>query len=130
MAGRAVTAPNQPQRSAYRRRTARWPFPRWTSARRSFRHRSTIPPNSGYFPTGQRVAEALGAGSCATSPITVCGVALGAITIVRDRTRPPVTFLELNVLGHIADLAAAAIERLDSDGYGVPDRRQSPPRAG
>jgi GAF domain-containing protein len=28
-----------------------------------------------------------------------------------DRTQRPVTFLELNVLAHIADLAAAAIER-------------------
>jgi GAF domain-containing protein len=66
----------------------------------------------GVLPDGQRVAEALSAGSYAVSPITVSGRALGAITIVRDRSSPPVTFLELNVLAHIADLAAAAIERL------------------
>jgi GAF domain-containing protein len=88
------------------------------------------PAELGIFPDGQRVAEALGAGSCAVSPITVCGVPLGAITIVRDRRKPPVTFLELSVLGHIADLAAAAIERLGSDGHGISDRRQPSPRAG
>ncbi|MGN6794241.1 MAG: GAF domain-containing protein [Streptosporangiaceae bacterium] len=70
----------------------------------------------GILPDGQRVADALGAGSYAVSPITACGRALGAITIVRNRSRPPVTFVELNVLAHIADLAAAAIERLDSRG--------------
>jgi GAF domain-containing protein len=67
----------------------------------------------GVLPDGQRVADALSAGSYAVSPITVCGRALGAITIVRDRSSPPVTFLELNVLAHVTDLAAAAIERLD-----------------
>jgi len=67
----------------------------------------------GLLPDGQRVADALRAGSYAVSPITVCGRALGAITIVRDRSSPPVTFLELNVLAHVTDLAAAAIERLD-----------------
>jgi GAF domain-containing protein len=70
----------------------------------------------GVLPDGQRVADALGAGSYAISPITVSGRALGAITIVRDRSSPPVTFLDLNVLAHIADLAAAAIERLDGRG--------------
>ncbi|MGN6680588.1 MAG: hypothetical protein ACTHKL_22740 [Streptosporangiaceae bacterium] len=67
----------------------------------------------GELPDGRRVADALSAGSYAVSPITVCGRALGAITIVRDRSSPPVTFLELNVLAHVTDLAAAAIERLD-----------------
>jgi GAF domain-containing protein len=66
----------------------------------------------GVLPDGQRVADALSAGSYAVSPITVSGRALGAITIVRDRSSPPVTFLELSVLAHITDLAAAAIERL------------------
>ena len=72
------------------------------------------PAELGVLPDGQRVTEALGAGSYAISPITVGGSALGAITIVRDRSRPPVTFLELSVLAHIADLAAAAIERLET----------------
>jgi len=66
----------------------------------------------GVLPDGQRVADALGARSYAVSPIAVSGRARGAITIVRDRSSPPVTFLELNVLAHIADLAAAALERL------------------
>ncbi|HEX6930681.1 MAG TPA: hypothetical protein VF162_00955 [Streptosporangiaceae bacterium] len=62
------------------------------------------------------------------SPITARGAVLGAITIVRDRSRPPVTFLELSVLAHIADLAAAAVERLGAgrrsarDGPGQPAR--------
>jgi len=71
------------------------------------------PAELGVLPDGQQVAEALRAGSYAVSPITVCGEPLGAITIVRDRSRPPVTFLELSVLAHIADLAGAAIERLE-----------------
>jgi GAF domain-containing protein len=71
------------------------------------------PGELGVLADGQRVAEALGAGSYAVSPITVCGQPLGAITIVRDRSRPPVTFLELSVLEHIADLAGAAVERLE-----------------
>jgi GAF domain-containing protein len=75
----------------------------------------------GVLPDGQRVADALGAGSYAVSPIAVSGRALGAITIVRDRSSPPVTFLELNVLSHITDLAAAAIGRLDFHGETVHD---------
>lgn len=74
------------------------------------------PAELGVLPDGQRVVEALGAGSYAVSPITAGGAVLGAITIVRDKSRPPVTFLELSVLAHIADLAAAAIERLDAGG--------------
>lgn len=70
----------------------------------------------GVLPDGQRVVDALGAGSYAVSPITAYGSVLGAITIVRGRFRPPVTFLELGVLAHVADLAAAAIERLDTGG--------------
>jgi GAF domain-containing protein len=71
------------------------------------------PGDLGVLPDGRLVTDALGAGSYAVSPITVFGRALGAITIVRERSRPPVTFLELNVLARIADLTAAAIERLD-----------------
>ena len=42
------------------------------------------PAELGVLPDGQRVVDALGAGSYAVSPITVCGSPLGAITIVRD----------------------------------------------
>jgi GAF domain-containing protein len=70
------------------------------------------PAELGILPDGRRVAEALAAGSFAVGPITVDDVAIGAITIVRRRTQPHVTFLELNVLAHIADLAATAIMRL------------------
>ena len=72
----------------------------------------TDPAELGILPDGRRVASVLGAGSYAVSPITAGGASLGAITVIRDRTRRPVTFLELNVLARIADLAAAAIERL------------------
>ena len=58
------------------------------------------------------VADALGVGSYAVSPLTVGEAAIGAITIVRGRLRPHVTFLELSVLAHITDLAASAIGRL------------------
>ena len=80
------------------------------------------PADLGVLPDGRLVAEAIGAGSYAVSPITVCGRALGAITIVQERSRPPVTFLELSVLARIADLTAAAIERLD--GGAAPDDGQ------
>jgi GAF domain-containing protein len=76
----------------------------------------TDPAELGILPDGRRVASALGAGSYAVSPITAGGASLGAITVVRDRTRRPVTFLELSVLARIADLAAAAIERLSGGG--------------
>jgi GAF domain-containing protein len=66
----------------------------------------------GILPDGRRVADVLGAGSYAVSPITVGNAPVGAITVVRGRTQRPLTFLELSVLAHIADLAAAAIERL------------------
>jgi GAF domain-containing protein len=78
----------------------------------------------GVLADGQRIADVLGASSCAVSPITVSGRALGAITIVRDRSSPPVTFLELNVLAHIADFAAIAVERLDGDGEFVGNGRR------
>jgi GAF domain-containing protein len=70
------------------------------------------PAELGILPDGRRVAEALGAGSYAVGPVSVDDVSIGAITIVRRRTELHVTFLELSVLAHIADLAAAAIERL------------------
>jgi GAF domain-containing protein len=66
----------------------------------------------GSLPDGRRVADALGAGSCAVSPIMAGDSAIGSITIVRSDSQPRVAFLELNVLAHIADLTAAAIERL------------------
>ncbi len=71
------------------------------------------PAELGILPDGRRVAEALGAGSYAVGPVAVDEVAIGAITIVRRTSQPHVTFLELSVLAHIADLAAAAIERLN-----------------
>jgi len=70
------------------------------------------PAELGILPDGRQVVEALGAGSYAVGPVAVDDVSIGAITIVRGRTQPHVTFLELSVLAHIADLAAAAIERL------------------
>lgn len=72
----------------------------------------TDPAELGILPDGRRVADVIGAGSYAVSPIAAGGTPLGAITVVRHRAQRPVTFLELNVLGHIADLAAAATERL------------------
>jgi len=72
----------------------------------------TDPAELGLLPDGRRVADAFGAGSCAVSPIMAGESAIGSITIVRGETQPHVTFLELNVLAHIADLTAAAIERL------------------
>jgi len=74
------------------------------------------PAELGILPDGRRVVEALGAGSYAVGPVSVADVSIGAITIVRRRTEPHVTFLELSVLAHIADLAAAAIERLSAPG--------------
>lgn len=70
------------------------------------------PAELGVLPDGRRVADAFGAGSCAVSPIMAGDSAIGSITIVRGDSQPHVTFLELNVLAHIADLTAAAIERL------------------
>jgi GAF domain-containing protein len=70
------------------------------------------PAELGVLPDGRRVADAFGAGSCAVSPIMAGESAVGSITIVRGDSQPRVTFLELNVLAHIADLTAAAIERL------------------
>ena len=66
----------------------------------------------GILPGGRRVADAFGAGSYAVSPIMAGISAIGAITIVRGKSQPRVTFLELNVLARIADLTAGAIERL------------------
>jgi GAF domain-containing protein len=68
----------------------------------------------GVLPDGRPVSAVIEAGSCAVGPVTVDGVASGAITIVRSRSRPEVTFLELSVLAHIADLAGAAVARLQA----------------
>jgi GAF domain-containing protein len=70
------------------------------------------PAELGVLPDGRRVADAIGAGSCAVSPMMAGESAIGSITIVRGGSQPHVTFLELNVLAHIADLTAAAIERM------------------
>ncbi len=70
------------------------------------------PAELGILPGGRRVVDAFGAGSYAVSPIMAGESAIGAITIVRGNSQPHVTFLELNVLAHIADMAAGAIERL------------------
>lgn len=70
------------------------------------------PDELGVLADGRPVAQALAAGSCAVGPVTVDGAAGGAITIVRSRSHPEITFLELSVLAHIADLAAGAIRRL------------------
>lgn len=72
------------------------------------------PAELGMLPDGRPVSEALNAGSWAVAPVTVDGLARGAVTIVRNRTRPRVTFLELSVLAHIADLAAEAMMRLQA----------------
>jgi GAF domain-containing protein len=70
------------------------------------------PAELGVLPDGRLVADAFGAGSYAVSPIMAGESAIGAITIVRGNSQPHVTFVELNVLAHIADLTAAAIDRL------------------
>ena len=72
------------------------------------------PAELGVLPDGRPVSDALEAGSCAVVPVTVDGVARGAITIVRSRSHPKITFLELSVLAHIADLAAGTITRLQA----------------
>ncbi len=72
------------------------------------------PAELGVLPDGRPVTEVLKAGSCAVGPVTADGVARGAITIVRSRSRPKITFLELSVLAHIADLAAGTISRLQA----------------
>jgi len=82
------------------------------------------PAELGILPDGRRVADAFGAGSYAVSPIMADESAIGAITIVRGKSQPHVTFLELNVLAHIADLAAAAIERLSGPASHPGPRRQ------
>jgi GAF domain-containing protein len=124
---------HEPQARGTRSVAGRYPQPRLASAvarlpladcpltvsameQRTPRVQASIadPAELGVLPDGQRVADVLGAGSYAVSPITVSGSPLGAITIVRDRSRPPVTFLELSVLAHIADLTAAAIERFEA----------------
>ena len=73
------------------------------------------PADLGVLADGRPVSAALGAGSCAVSPVTVNGVARGAITIMRSRSHPNINFLELSVLAHIADLAAGAILRLQAE---------------
>jgi len=72
------------------------------------------PAELGVLPDGRPVGEIIDAGSCAVVPVTVDGVARGAITIVRSRSGPKITFLELSVLAHIGDLAAGAITRLQA----------------
>jgi GAF domain-containing protein len=72
----------------------------------------TDPAELGTLPDGRRVADAFGAGSYAVSPIMAGENVIGSITIVRGDSHPHVTFPELNVLAHIADLTAAAIERM------------------
>jgi hypothetical protein len=72
------------------------------------------PAELGVLPDGRPVSAALNVGSCAVGPLTVDGMARGAITIVRSRSRPEITFLELSVLSHIADLTAGAVARLGS----------------
>lgn len=49
-------------------------------------------------------------------PLTVNSAVRGAITIVRSRSRPKITFLELSVLEHIAELAGGAVARLRAAG--------------
>jgi hypothetical protein len=83
----------------------------------------TDPAELGILPDGRRVADAFGASSYAVSPIMAGESAIGSITIVRGVSQPHVTFLELNVLAHIADLTAAAIERLSG-----PASREGPHR--
>ena len=80
------------------------------------------PADLGVLPDGRPLSAALGAGSCAVGPVTENGVARGAITIVRSRSRPNINFLELSVLAHIADLAAAAIVRLQAVQRPQPER--------
>jgi GAF domain-containing protein len=82
------------------------------------------PAELGILPDGRRVADAFGAGSYAVSPIMADESAIGAITIVRGKSQPHVTFFELNVLAHIADLTAAAIERLSGPASHPGPRRQ------
>lgn len=81
----------------------------------------------GKLPDGRPASSVIEAGSCAVGPVTVNGVARGAITIVRSRSRSEVTFLELSVLAHIADLAGAAVARLEA-AKPPPTRRWGFPR--
>jgi hypothetical protein len=67
----------------------------------------------GAFPGGTSVADALDAGSVAVGPILAPGGGTcGAITVVRCADRPYLGFRELGVLSQIAELTAAAAERL------------------
>ncbi|MBV9383235.1 MAG: hypothetical protein JOY82_10535 [Streptosporangiaceae bacterium] len=67
----------------------------------------------GALPDGRPVADALHAHSAAVGPISADGSACcGAITIVRGPERPYVGFGELQALSRVADLAAAAMNRL------------------
>lgn len=82
------------------------------------------PAELGILPDGRRVVDALEAGSYAVSPVMLADEApLGAITIIRRRSQPHVTFLELTILAHIADLTAAAIGRLSGSERPPGDRR-------
>ncbi|HEY5985490.1 MAG TPA: hypothetical protein VIV12_03760, partial [Streptosporangiaceae bacterium] len=66
----------------------------------------------GTLPGGTPVAWAIDAGSVAVGPIVAPGGSGGAITIVRCADRPYLGFRELAVLTQIAELTAAAADRL------------------
>lgn len=66
----------------------------------------------GSLPGGTPVARAIDAGSVAVGPISTPGGTCGAITVVRCADRPYLGFRELGVLSQIAELTAAAAERL------------------
>ncbi len=78
----------------------------------------------GVLPDGRGVVAALGAGSYAVGPIVSGRRALGAITIIRDEGRAPVSFLELAVLAHVGELTEGALKRMGTR------QRARPGRAG
>lgn len=83
------------------------------------------PVELGVLPDGRPVAGVLRASSYAVSPLTVDREAIGAITIIRGEAEPHVTFLELSVLAHVADLTATAIRRLGDAGPRAGSRRRN-----
>jgi hypothetical protein len=66
----------------------------------------------GALPGGTPVTRALDAGSVAVGPILAPGGSCGAITVVRCASRPYLGFRELGLLTQIAELTAAAADRL------------------
>lgn len=66
----------------------------------------------GALPDGRRVLDVLNARSYAVGPVIAGGHAYGAISIVRCRGKPCVSFRDLGILSQIADLVAAASLRL------------------